>query len=266
MIRHELLHTGRRGRQGRAGLPLWDELAMGQELRYLLSDRKRMRRIVPRQHQAWRLATRHERAVHTVGKPGAVQILVERLQHLCSGLWVILQGLGPRFEVGGAARRHSSHTPNGLRDHSTGDALGLGREQTHDEGPTDALTVQVALVDSQMIEQGDVVGSVGVPAVLRRDGSMGLAASVALIHGDHPEVRGELSRGVHGSGGTVPDINDRLQACGECQDGESLAKLFVIDRSVVMGKAGMACPFVMARSHGPRGAPQHQWEARCRTV
>ena len=76
---------------------------------------------------------------------------------------------------------------------------GWALSRLHDEGPADTLTVQVALVDSRgLIEQGDVVGGVGVPAgVLRSDGSMGLAASVALIHGDHPEVRGELSRGVH---------------------------------------------------------------------
>ena len=48
VIRHELLHTDRRGRQGRAGFAHSGmNCAMGQELRYLLSDRKRMRRPHP---------------------------------------------------------------------------------------------------------------------------------------------------------------------------------------------------------------------------
>jgi hypothetical protein len=44
------------------------------------------------------------------------------------------------------------------------------------KGPPDALAVQVALVDRQVVEQGDVVGRIRVPAVLGGDGSAGPAA------------------------------------------------------------------------------------------
>jgi hypothetical protein len=44
----------------------------------------------------------------------------------------------------------------------------LRLQQAQDEGSSDALAVQVALVNPQVVEQGDVVGRVGVPAVLRR--------------------------------------------------------------------------------------------------
>ena len=117
-----------------------------------------MRRIVARQHQAGRLAARHEGAVDAVDEARAVEVLIERLQHLIGGLGVVLQGLRPGFEIGGAGRRHGSYPPDALRNHGTGDALRLGLQHAEDEGPTDALAVQVALVDPQVVEQGDVVG------------------------------------------------------------------------------------------------------------
>ena len=157
---------------------------------------------------------------------------------------MVLQRLGPGIEIGGAGRRHGSYPPDALRNHGTGDALRLGLQHAENEGPTDALAIQVALVDPQVVEQGDVVGKVAVPAVLGGDGCAGLAAGIALIHRDHPEVRGELFGGVHGSGGTVPDVNDRLQARGrEREDGEPLAELLVINGSVVVCKAGHVVSF-----------------------
>src|SRR3989442_13417996 len=167
----------------------------------------------------------------------SVQVLVERIQHLLGGLGVVLEGLGPRVESGGAARRHGAHPPDGLREHGGRDALGLGLQQAHDEGPTDALAIQVAPVDAQVVEQGDVVGGVGVPAVLRADWSAGLAAGIALIHRDHPVVRRELGGGVHGSGGAAPDFDDRLQARGrEREDGKPLTELLVVDGRTVVFK------------------------------
>jgi len=114
----------------------------------------------------------------------------------------------------------------------------LSLQQTQDEGPPDALAVQVTLVNPQVVEQGDVVGRVGVPAVLCGNGRVGLATRVALIHRDHPEVRGEFGDGVHGSGGTVPDGDSRLQASGrEHEDGKALAEFLVINGSAVVCKA-----------------------------
>ncbi len=99
VLRQELLHTGFRRRQGRAFLPLRDELGVGEQLYQFLGNRERMRRIVARQHQARRLAARHERAVYAVDEARAVQVLVEGIQHLLGGLRVVLQRLGPRLEV-----------------------------------------------------------------------------------------------------------------------------------------------------------------------
>src|SRR2546422_747864 len=113
----------------------------------------------------------------------------------------------------------------------------LRRQQADDERSTDALAVQVAPVDTQVVEQGDVVGGVGVPAVLCGDGSAGLAAGIALIHRDHPEGCRELGGGVDGSGGAAPDLDDRLQARGrEREDGKPLAELLVVDGRTVVFK------------------------------
>src|SRR5712691_5245171 len=122
VLRQELLHTGFRRRQGRAFLPLRDELGVGEQPHQFLRNRERMRRIVARQNQARRLTARHEGAVHAIDEARAVQVLVEGIQHLLGGLRVVLQGLGPRLEVGGAGGRHGAHPPDGLGDHGAGDA------------------------------------------------------------------------------------------------------------------------------------------------
>src|SRR5712664_2658383 len=114
VLRQKLFDTELRCRQRLAGLPLPDELAVGEQLRRLLGDRERMRLIVARQHQARRPAARHERAVHAVEEAGTVQVLVERIQHLLGGLGVVLEGPGPRVESRGAARGYRSDPPDGL--------------------------------------------------------------------------------------------------------------------------------------------------------
>src|SRR5262249_59101605 len=115
---------------------------------------------------------------------------------------------------------------------------GGGRGGVEEERPADALSVEVAPLDPEVVEQGDVVGGVGAPAVLGGDGGVGLAAGVPLVHGDHPERRGELGDGVHRGRGAAPHIDDRLQAGGgEGEDGESLAVLLVVDRGPVVLKA-----------------------------
>ena len=148
------------------------------------------------------------------------------------------EGLGPRVEPGGATGRHRAHSSDGLREHGGRDALRLSLQQAHDEGSADALAVQMAPVDAQMIQHGDVIGRVGVPAVLRGDGTAGPTAGVALIHRDHAEIWGELGDGVHGRGGAAPDFDGRLQARRrEREDGKPPTGLLVVDRSAVVFNA-----------------------------
>ena len=104
--------------------------------------------------------------------------------------------------------------------------------------PADALAEEMAPVDAQVVEHGDVVGGVGVPAVLRGDRRARLAAGIALIHRDHAEIRGELGGRVDRSGGLAPHIDHRLQAGRrKSEDRETLAELLVVDARAVMFKA-----------------------------
>ena len=77
---------------------------------------------------------------------------MERIQHLLRGLRMIREGLGPRVESSGAAGRHRADPADGLREHRARDPLGLRLQHAHDEGATDALAVEMAPVDAQMIE------------------------------------------------------------------------------------------------------------------
>src|SRR5262245_3532012 len=90
----------------------------------------------------------------------------------------------------------------------------------------------MALLDAQVIEHGDVIGRVRVPAVARADGTARPAARVALVHHDHAEVGGELGDRVHRRGRTAPDLDGRLQPCRcERENGEPAAGLLEVDGS-----------------------------------
>src|SRR5204863_6177931 len=107
-----------------------------------------------------------------------------------------------------------------------------------DERAADALAVEVAAVDTQMVEEGDVVGSVAVPAVLRGDRGPRLAAGVALIHRNDAEFVGELGRRVDRRRGLAPYVDNRLQPRRrESQDRETLAELLIIDVGAMVLKA-----------------------------
>ena len=96
----------------------------------------------------------------------------------------------------------------------------------------------MAPVDAQMIEQRDMVGGVGVPAVLRRDRRARLAAGIALIHRDDAELAGEFGRRVDRRRGLAPHLDHRLQSGRrEGQDRESLTELLVMDPGTVVFKA-----------------------------
>jgi hypothetical protein len=108
-------------------------------------------------------------------------------------------------------------------------------EHVHDERPADALTVKMAAVDAQTVEQRDVVAGVRVPAVLGVDRGARLAAGVALIHRNDAESVGELGRRIDRRGGLAPHRDRRLQAGRrKGQDREPMAELFIIDACTMM--------------------------------
>src|SRR5215471_7311637 len=91
---------------------------------------------------------------------------------------------------------------------------------------------------AEVVEKRDVIGRVFIPAVLRADRSLGLAAGVALIHRDDAELVRELGDRVDRRGGLAPDADHRLQARRrEGKDREPLAEFFVKDASALVFKA-----------------------------
>lgn len=70
---------------------------------------------------------------------------------------MILQRLDPHLEPRGAPGGQSPDAPDGLGEHGGGNALGLGLQQAQDEGPADALAEEMAPVDPQVVQQGQVV-------------------------------------------------------------------------------------------------------------
>ena len=192
--------------------------------------------VVAGQHEAWCLDPRDEGTIDAIDKTGGVEVVAERVQHLWRGLRVVFEGFRPAVEPGGAAGRHRADAADRLRQHGALDALGLRLDQVPDERPADALAVQVAPVDAQMVEEGDVVGGVAAPAILRGDRSAGLAARIALIHRDDTEFVGEFGGRVDRRQGLAPNVDHRLQPRRrESQDRETLTELLVIDaRAVVL--------------------------------
>jgi hypothetical protein len=64
-------------------------------------------------------------------------------------------------------------------------------------------------VDPEVVQQGEVIAGVRVPAVLRGDRGAGPPAGVALIHRDQPEAGGELGGGVDRRGRPAPHLDRR---------------------------------------------------------
>ena len=101
-------------------------------------------------------------------------------------------------------------------------------DQAHDERAADALAVEVAALDLQVVEHRDVVRRIRVPAVLRRDRRARLAAGVALVHHDHAIVRRKFRHRVDGRGRRTPHGDRGLHARRrKREDRESFAVLLV---------------------------------------
>src|SRR5579871_628506 len=72
-----------------------------------------------------------------------------------------------------------------------GYALGRRLDEFEAERASDALAHDMAALDAEMIEQGNLVCGVAMPAVRRSDRGARLAG-VALVHRDHAEVAGQI--------------------------------------------------------------------------
>src|SRR6202041_811565 len=106
----------------------------------------------------------------------------------------------------------------------------LRLKEVQNKRSTNALTVEMAALDAQMIEQRDVVGSVGVPVVSRGDRGVRLAAGIALVHRDDAVLAREFGGGVDWRRGLAPNVDHRREARRrEGQDREAGAEFFVMD-------------------------------------
>jgi cytochrome P450 len=63
----------------------------------------------------------------------------------------------PLVEPGRAARRHRADPPDGLGQHGRGHPPGRGLQQAQDERAADALAVEVAALDAQVVQHGRVL-------------------------------------------------------------------------------------------------------------
>src|SRR6516165_9636247 len=139
-----------------------------------------MRLVVAGEHETRCSNRLRELAVDAVHETGRIEIPAERVQRLRRRLGMVGQCFRPCIKPRRATGHHWADAADRLRQYCGLYALGVMLEHVHDERPADALTVEMAAVDTQAVEQRDVVGRVRVPAVLRGDRGTRLAAGVAL--------------------------------------------------------------------------------------
>src|SRR5258708_35923 len=83
--------------------------------------------------------------------------------------------------------------------------------------------------DAQMVEQGEVVGSVGVPAIGSAARSARLTR-IALVHRDHAEIGGEFLGRVKPA--FVPELDTRPHSTGrEKQQRVTRTEFFIVERN-----------------------------------
>ena len=133
-----------------------------------------------------------------------------------------------------------------LLQHCRCDPVGRALHHSVAVWTADAPAEQMGLFDTEMIQERDVIGGIGVPSVVAGYGGVRLAR-VALIHGDDLEVRRQRFDGI--PLGTAPKWNGGSHAARrEKQDRESVAVDFVV-------KADLA---VFESSHGPLSQASEQ--------
>src|SRR6266849_6483769 len=98
-------------------------------------------------------------------------------------------------------------------------------------------------IDTQVIQQGELVCRVDMPTVRSADGGDGLAG-IALIHGNHAIVWRELFNGI--PRGSFPEGHRRAHASRrDEQNGESRSMFFIIQLDIVSFEYWHVCASLM---------------------
>ena len=158
--------------------------------------RRRMRLVDARQQEGRHRAAaaelaadaEHELAVpHVPAERGERRIVELRALRL-----LLLRPLGEAFgEVFGMIRMQADR----VLQHRGRHAVGCDLAQLQAEAAADAAAQRVEPAEAQMVHQREMVGGVGVPAVIGLDRGA-RAAGVALVHGDDAVTAGERARPV----------------------------------------------------------------------
>src|SRR5216684_4091488 len=161
--------------------------------------------VVALQYEAWRLARSREVARDGEDEVGAIHIMAKRAERRVGQVGPLgLQLLGPAVEH--LAKRFLIFRGKSDRilQNRGGDSLRRSLDDAQAVGRTDASAHDVGALYAEMVEQREVVGGVGRPAIGGGDRRERLA-SVALVHRDHTEVGGE-SRG-RVDGALMPEVD-----------------------------------------------------------
>src|SRR5260370_397559 len=150
--------------------------------------------VVALQYEAWRLARPREIARDGEHEVGAVHVLAKRTERRVGQVGPLsLQIVGPAVEhLAKSVLIFRGETDRVLQDRR-GDALRRSLDDAQAVSRTDASAHDVGALDAQMVEQRQVVGGVGRPAIGGGDRRVRLAG-VALVLLDTTEVGGK-SRG-----------------------------------------------------------------------
>ena len=108
---------------------------------------------------------------------------------------------------------------NRILQHRGAETPRIGLHQRDGEGTADASAHQMTSADAQVIQQGELVGGIGLPAIGGAKRSPGLAA-MALVHRDDPEIRRQFLPGIEGY--EAPGGNLRADTAG-CEQQQRVA-------------------------------------------
>ena len=144
-----------------------------------------MVQVATRHHQQRRLAGAHEIPRRIEQKIAAVHACLERFPGVRAHLRAV------RLQIVRPAVEHVEERlpvvvqADGLKQHGRRHALRRLADQPHDVGPADTHADHVKALHPEVVEQGELVLRVHVPAVVGADWRR-RAAGVALVHGNDP--------------------------------------------------------------------------------
>src|SRR5262245_19994599 len=195
--------------------------------------------IVAQQHQQRRLTFGDKFARHIEEEIAAVHGFFEGLQRLLARV------RPPRLELVCPAVKHLKKSltvvmqTDRLKHDGRHHTLRHRLDQAHDVRATDTHPGYMEAIDTQVIQQGELVCCVDMPTVRSADGSHGLT-SIALIHRNHTIVWRELLNGI--PRGSFPEGHCRAHASRRNkQNGESGAIFFIIYLDIVPLKYWHVC-------------------------